>query len=621
MYSISFAAIALTACNSADDLSDYYSPSTGNGGISGNNSTSETSATVTGLTDFDVALNTASLDESETVPSGNEDYIENVTLPYTLYITYSGTGTATTSGSEPGEVTVSGGDVTVNATAACRYVLQGSCSNGSLTITSSDDVAIELNGVTLTNPDGAVVNVQSKVRTYIVATDGTTSTLTDGSRSSDDAKVKGAVYTKGKAILSGAGSLVVNGNYKNGIDAKKSLIIRPNTNTYVTLCDTITKGACIKCENETSGEGLYVLGGVINLSNPSAAGKGLASDGDITVSGGRLTAICTGAGVWDEDDLDVSGAAGIKCDSTFLQSGGDIWIKSTGTGGKGINGDATLTFGGGTAHILTTGALHTYKYNGYTYDTSPKGIKTDGDVYVTGGEIYVRATGATEGSEGIEAKQSYNQTGGAVQVYAADDALNAGYSSEGLQEKKQMGIDVSGLTANAGQINISGGTLYAYSTSNDAVDANGYITVSGGTVVAFGADAPETSFDCDSDNRFTVTGGTLFGMGGAAPNTPGASCTQCFAVSSFSPSANTQYSVAASDGTAVITVTIPRSYNGGSMAVSSPTMQKGTTYTIGNTSFTTSTSSWITNSSQGGGMGGNTVNPGNPGNWGGNQHR
>lgn len=54
---------------------------------------------------------------------------------------------------------------------------------------------------------------------------------------------------------------------------------------------------------------------------------------------------------------------------------------------------------------------------------------------------------------------------------------------------------------------------YLYSTSNDAVDSNGKITITGGLMVAAGTTGVEEGFDCDK-NTFKVTGGTLLGIGG-----------------------------------------------------------------------------------------------------------
>lgn len=601
-YVASIAAMLLCGCEGDDSLSSQTQYVPGNSSLGGMGGSTTTTATISGLTDFEIAFNTEAISESSTQFANDNDYVENVSFDGRICISFDG-DKVVVDGDEEGVVSVNGADLTIDTDKAYELLLTGSTTNGSLTVNSAKALALLLDGVELGNADGAAVNIQTKATTYVVAMDGSSNSLTDGSRTDDNAKVKGAFFTKGKAVFSGKGNLVVNGNYKNGISTKKDLVVMPNTNIYVELDEAIEKGSCLKCENTDSDGGLFVYGGVINLSNPTAAGKGLSADGNLTIYGGRVTAICTGDGLWEEDETDVSGSAGVKCDSTLCIKGGELYLMSTGKGGKGINGDYVLNFDGGSVRIVTTGTTHTYQYNGFTYDTSPKGIKCDGVINVAGGEIFVRATGTSDGSEGIEAKQIYNQTGGNVYIYAADDGLNTGYSSESLREKQQMGVDISGCVANKGEINIMGGLLMSYTTSNDALDSNGFISISGGTVIAYGAGAPETSFDCDENSRMSVTGGTLFGLAGAAPNTPSKECTQCFAVSSFNATANTQYCVKADDGTEIISVTVPRSYSNAALVVSSPEMKKGSTYSIGNSSFTTSSSSWITNTAAGG-MGG-----------------
>jgi len=604
-------AALLVSCDSDDYTYSNYINNNGwqneqTGGFGGESSSTE--ADINGLTDFDIAFNTESLNETETIPADDNNYVENTSFKGTITITYDG-DKATVEGDSDGITSTNGADVTVNTEKAYEFILKGSTTNGSLNVTSEKALAIYLDGVELGNSDGASINIMSKVTSYVVANDGTNNILTDGAtRNDDDSKVKGTFFSKGKAIFSGKGKLTINGNFKNGICTKKNLIVRPNTNIYVSLSETIEKGSCLKCENEDSGEGMFIYGGVLNLCNPTAAGKALSADGDITICGGRITAICSGDGLWEDDEVDVSGNAGVKCDSTFTMKGGELNIKSTGNGGKGINGDSKLNFDDGTVRIITTGKAYEYQYNGFTYDTNPKGIKCDGTINVSGGKIYVRATGTSEGSEGIEAKVKYNQTGGEVNIYAADDAMNAGYSSDSIREKQNMGYDMTGIEANKGEINIMGGSLVAYSTSNDGMDSNGYISISGGTIITYGAGIPETSIDCDDNSRLSVTGGTIFGLAGSASNTPGKECSQCFSVCSFSASANTEYTVMAEDGTEIITVTVPRSYNSGALVVSSPKMTKGTKYTVGNTSFTTNSSSWVTNTA-GGGMGGGGGRP------------
>ena len=72
-----------------------------------------TSATIT--TD-DIEFDYTPLDEDETIPNDDDDYVENATFDSKIAISYSGS-TATVTGSVSGvEVTVSGAHVTVNAT-------------------------------------------------------------------------------------------------------------------------------------------------------------------------------------------------------------------------------------------------------------------------------------------------------------------------------------------------------------------------------------------------------------------------------------------------------------------------------------------------------------------------
>lgn len=566
-----------------------------------------------GLTDFDVEFNYASLSETETIPSGDENYYENCVSDFAgdVTISYNGTSDASVDGKIDGSISVKGGDVVVNANKAYRYILKGSSSQGRFKLYSSKKSAIVLNNVSLTNPTGSAINVQSKKRVYLVLADGSENTLKDGSSyvteydPSDPTsaeKQKGTYYSKGQSIISGAGRLNVQANYKHGIDTKDYLIIRPSVNLYIEAA----AGNGIKCENTAEGEGLIINGGVLNIKVDATAGKGLSSDGVITINGGRITVITSGDGEWDGDDAevkDVSGAAGIKCDLAYIQNGGDVWIKSTGAGGKGINGDSTLSFKGGSVHVITTGKSFSYTYQNKTYDTNPKGIKTDTDIYVSGGELFVRTTGAQEGSEGIEAKQIYNQSGGSVKIYAADDALNTGYSSDSIRDKKNLGYDVTGLEADAGRIIISGGSLMTISTNNDGMDSNGTIAISGGTVVLFGAGSPETSFDCDQ-NEFSITGGNLFGLAGSGPSTPTESkCSQPVAMANATASKGSSLQVKSSDGQTLMTIDIPRAYTNGAAMISSPNMKKGGAYKIGDTSITCSSTSWITNNIQGGGMG------------------
>ena len=128
------------------------------------------------VTTFTIALNKNALAESVNVDANDDDYIENSTFDKTITITFSTSSQAAVSGDDAGIVTVNGNDVTVNNTSdlVIKYVLTGETSDGFFKLYSERKQAIVLNGVSITNPDGAAINNQSKKRTFIVLNDGST---------------------------------------------------------------------------------------------------------------------------------------------------------------------------------------------------------------------------------------------------------------------------------------------------------------------------------------------------------------------------------------------------------------------------------------------------------------
>ena len=209
--------------------------------------------------------------------------------------------------------------------------------------------------------------------------------------------------------------------------------------------------------------------------------------------------------MYDSDDREAKGAAGIKADSAFTINAGELMLKSTGSGGKGINADGTATFNGGSVMIVTTGG----KYSGSGDTSSPKGIRADGNIIINGGRIWVRTSG--NGGEGIETKGTMTITGGEVASYAYDDAINS---------KSDM--------------TISGGYVYAQGQHNDGLDANGNCYINGGLIYAICSGSPEVAIDANTEGgkKLYVTGGTIVAIGGLEGSS---SLTQsCYQASSWS---------------------------------------------------------------------------------------
>ncbi|MBR1804260.1 MAG: carbohydrate-binding domain-containing protein, partial [Muribaculaceae bacterium] len=404
---------AVMAMSLLGACSDEPASSTSTSSDDDNMVTTSTAAEVTAGIDsygdvatFTVALDKTPLAESVAVDAEDEDYVENATFDETVYITFSTTGSATVEGDTEGSVTIDGNDVTVNSTSGAvrRYVLSGTTSDGFFKLYSSRKQCIQLNGVNITNPDGAAINNQSKKRTFIVVSDGTSNYLTDGTAyadAADDEDMKACLFSEGQVVFSGSGYLEVDANCKAGIRSDDYVRFMPGCNVWVDA----SSGNGIR-----GNDAVIMTGGVVNVNVSGVADKGVSTDGYIQIDGGRLSAVTSGGCEWDETDNDFTACAGIRADGDVYINGGEINLRSSGTGGKGISCDGALAITDGVVRVITTGT----KRKQGSYSTSPKGIKADGAITITGGRVQVRTTGG-EGSEGIESKDVMSISGGTVE--------------------------------------------------------------------------------------------------------------------------------------------------------------------------------------------------------------
>jgi hypothetical protein len=451
------------------------------------------------------------------------------------------------------------------------YTLSGSTDDGEFALSGSYKCTVALAGLTLTNPEGAAISIANGKRIQLSAKKNTVNTLTDGA----NGQQKACIYSKGQIQLQGNGTLNVVGNTKHAIKSGDYITVKNLTlnitkavgdgiscEEYFQMksgtvsisgvgddgiqCDlggTTSTGETDDHEDEDSGNA-YLEGGTLSISVTAAAAKGVKANGDVRVSGGDITVKTTGGGAWDSDDKKTKASSCLSADGNTIVSGGTLSLTSTGAGGKGISSDGTFTATGGTLTVKTSGnavvasstgsistvtssqQLDRYSSN---YKSSPKGIKADGAITISG-EAVISVTTSGAGGEGIESKTSIDITGGQTTVNAADDAINASYTTNGM-----------------GDLTISGGYVLARSTGNDGIDANGNCYIKGGLVYAVGASQPEVAIDANSEQQkmLYVSGGTVIALGGLER---GASLTQsCYSASSWSK--NTWYTITVDNDT------------------------------------------------------------------------
>ena len=575
-----------TACSTDDPLDDFN----GNSSLvdnNGNNMNGSSATAASGeLLSFSVAIDKTTAEPTDAAsalyPEASDDISKNtfatkVTIDMSNPVAKEENGVT---------ITVEGNDVTAShgSTEGVCYVVTGTTSDGSLTIDGKTDYEVNLNGASITNKRSTALDLQSKMKAFIVLTG--TNTLTDGTTADDSHK--GALFGKGKLLFSGTGSLEVYGTDNNGIHGKSNVVFDKGINVYVK--STANHG--IK-----AGDDLYINGGILNVEVSAPGAKGINGDVDVYINGGRTTVVSTSNGEWDTEDLETKASAGIACDSVMTINGGEIYLKSTGSGGKGLKADWEAYINGGKIRIITEGGLYysngsdeSHNYTGNTdnlddaYTSSPKGIKVGtknehGILEINGGDIMVRTTG--NNAEGIESKGTLTVFDGTVLVSAHDDGINS-----------------------SGDLTISGGTVVTVGTNNDGIDANGDMYLKGGTLIAMGSGGAEAGIDISEDKKLYISGCKIFGIGGRVDGTLG-STTQGIVTTTGSVAASATVTI--SDGsTTLATFNLPPySYNNGTILVTAPGMNSGSSYTLnlGSQSVSVTATNSIS-SGMGGGPGG-----------------
>lgn len=526
------------------------------------------------------------------VGSGNAFYHENNSFPNTVIITYFDGNASIESNNSNIVCHQAGSHVTIdmqtNGIGNTEIKLKGKSNNGSLKLYGNSKIKLTLQGVELSSDNGPAINNQSKKALYIHTENATTNRFSDTATYGNDTYYlndpaaedrKGCLFSEGCMVFSGTGTTIIAAKYRHGIASDNYIYTRPGTTIAITEA---AKNAIHAKGDIDDGIGVHIQGGLIFANISSPAGKGIKTDLNVEICGGKVLLNTEGNGEFDNETSDTSSPAAIKADGNISISGGEHTLRSSGSGGKGINATGNLTIDGGTTTVITTGAQYIYSPE---LTSSPKAVKADGNISVSGGSLNIAATGTCDGSEGFESKNNLNISGGEIYVYSYDDAVNV-----------------------TSDINISGGKLYAYSCNNDGVDANGKITVSGGVLIAVGAGIPESGIDVDTSDQLLINGGNVIAMGGNQIAPSQASRQRVLLLSGIQVASKQNFAVLNSSNTPVITFTAPRSIDMASLLFSSPDFSWDTTYTLSaDGTISDSNASWNGWHSGGTWTGGHTI--------------
>ena len=325
----------------------------------------------------------------------------------------------------------------------------------------------------------------SAVTTTAVTYTGTEIQFSDSgitSAASDGVEIDGTALT-----IQESGTYLLSGTCADGsIKVKKgttgvTLVLSGLTLTSETTAPII----CAKSTEVTIVAAANTENALTDTENNNAdAGGAEAENAVIKCKDGSTVTLC-GTGTLN---VTANGKNGIKSGASTESEGDasltirELTLNITAPVNDAVNAEAALNVESGTLTIAAgDDALH-------CDNTLNIGAENTAGPSIT-------ITACYEGLEGA----AVNIYSGDVSIVSTDDCINAANPS---------------LSSYSYELNISGGTVVAYTTSGDGFDSNGDITISGGTVAVWTANAADNS-PLDADGTVTISGGTVLAAGGS----------------------------------------------------------------------------------------------------------
>ena len=394
------------------------------------------------------------------------------------------------------------------------YTLQGTSSSGCFYHAGAYKMTLALNGVNLTNPDSAAINIQNSKRIAVQLVDGTTNTLADGANNTK----KAAFLVKGHAEFAKGGSLTITGNKKHALACNEYMEVKKTVGTITitsAVADAINvsqyfqmnggtiniqscgdDGIQVDAEDTANPEEdghVLINGGTLTINGSAAGTKCIKAEGNVDIQGGTLTLKHTGIPVWDADKSKIKEATGIGTDRNLTINGDAavVNITMTGNGARGMKCDSTMTCTAGTIDINCSGADWAYS----TVDTSSVRCAKADYAFILNGASMKCTTTKNE----------------AIGVYSEGTALISG----GTLTLNTYDHGIKSL----GNMDITGGTINYTVTgpASKAVKCEGNLHITGGNISGTVSGGGETASDNTTaasaglkcDGNMVIDGGTF----------------------------------------------------------------------------------------------------------------
>ncbi len=468
---------------------------------------------------------------SDSTYSNSSDFLENWDAytngeMKTISLTWSSSSVVIDGSADGVTITADGTDITVvSTTKKVQYILSGTCQDGCFKVYSDYKFVLQLNALTLHNPSGPAINIQ-KGKTmeddggyphksvYVLLTDNTTNTLSDGSNYAQSVTIDGIAedqkacfFSEGQLLFSGAGTLNIIGNNRHAI----------RSDDYIRLRNSVVINATAIGEDAINGnEYLIVDGGTYNLTVSAAKGKGFKAD-TILIAGGETHITCTGSSAEgiEADYLTINDGLieclakddGINADKSIIINGGYIYTR--GTNNDGLDSNGTITITGGVVVAVGT-------------QTPEEGIDCDQNNFTITGGIILGIGGASSTPTANTSTQPSLLYGGScttksrISLLDSDGNIVLSYLPETTLNQMTLLLSTPAMQQGVSYTLVSGGT-YTAGTSTTSAASSAVEAVTFHNLTNIGTlSSPTTLTSSTLSSMVTTLGNTS--SGGGSPN-------------------------------------------------------------------------------------------------------
>lgn len=314
------------------------------------------------------------------------------------------------------------------------FLLSGDLSNGQLIIDAekTDKLQIVLDGVNISCDSSAPIYVEQADKVFFTLAEGSENILlvTGEYVAIDDNNIDAAIFSKDDITFNGKGSLTVNAPYGHGIVSKDDLVFTGGTYRITSADHGLSANDSIRVANgdftiEAVEDGLHCK------NEDDSFGYIYIANGNFKIAVGDDGIHASSSIVINDGTIDITESyEGIE-GHTLEINGGNISVVASDDGLNAAGGNGQSNFGGGRmgAFDVDEDAYITIKGGMIYIDAEGDGIDSNGNLTVTGGEIYV-AGSQNNGDGALDYDGEAVITGGTIVALGQNGmAMNFGNNS------------------------------------------------------------------------------------------------------------------------------------------------------------------------------------------------